>query len=281
MSDLRHIETQSYAKVDVPTSFGPPPKLEWLSITALRVDPAYQREISFVGRKNIRKIASEFDWSMFSPIMVAGIGANLYVIVDGQHRATAAALAGVERVPCSIVDIHRAAQARAFRSINANTTRPHSVQLFHAAVAAGDADAVAIHQACAKAGVVIVRIPTQTSAMRAGETMAVMTIGQCLQKFGMDLTVTGLRALICTGDGNAGALIRAVIFGVVEVLADHKEWVADEKRLHAAFDSIVIDDLLLEARGIAARTRGTSVVDQFESRLVAALEQHFKKGRAA
>lgn len=258
MSELRRIETESYAKVSPPSSFGPPPRLEWLSISALRIDPVYQREITLVGRKNIRKIASEFDWSMFSPVMVASIGSDLFAIVDAS----------------------RIDQARAFRSINSNTTRLHLVQLHHAAAAAGDATAALIQSACAKAGVSIVRFPTQTTAMKPGETMAVATIGKCISKFGEATTVSGLKALVATGGGNPGALVRTVIEGVIEVLADHKEWMADEKRLHAAFDSIVIDDLLTEARTIAARTKGTSTVDQFEGRLVGALDSFFK-GKAA
>jgi len=54
MTQPRTIETKGYAKLAVPATFGKLPKLEWLSIGSLIVDPEYQREISSLGRKNIR-----------------------------------------------------------------------------------------------------------------------------------------------------------------------------------------------------------------------------------
>ncbi len=281
MTYLRLIETESYSKVTPPSTFGPPQKLEWLSIASLRIDPFYQREITLVGRKNIRKIAEGFDWSMFSPVMVASVGSGLFAIVDGQHRTTAAALAGIERVPCAIVDSNRVAQAKSFSAINSNTTRLHAVQIFHASLAAGEGEALVLKGVCDRAGVSIVRYPTQTTSMKPGETMAAQTIARCIKRFGEDATVVGLRAIVSTCEGNAGQLVAPVVTGVVEVLADHKEWIADEKKLHAAFETISLEDLIQEARTMAARMKGTSIVDQFEGRLVEALDAHFKGKTAA
>lgn len=280
MDDLRVIETGSYAKVMPPSSFGSPPKLEWLSIKSLRIDPVYQREITLRGRKNIRRIVEGFDWSMFTPVIVAPAGSSLYAIVDGQHRATAAVLAGIERVPCAIIDGNRAAQARAFSAINGNVTRLHSVSVYHAALAAGHADAVRIDAICRRAGVMILRHPTQSTLLKPGETIASKVILKCAERYGEDATVAALKAIVSTGDGNPGLLNRDVIIGVTEVLADHKEWRADEKRLHKAFDTFSLDSILLEAKSCAARVKGTSVVDQFESQIVELLEPHFR-GKAA
>jgi len=277
MHALRAIETESYAKVTPPSSFGAPPKLEWLPIKSLRIDPAYQREITLVGRKNIRRIVENFDWSMFAPVIVAPAGSNLYAIVDGQHRATAAALAGIERVPCSIIDGNRIAQAKAFRSINGNVTKLSSIQIHHAAVAAGEEKAIGVERVCGKAGVVALRYPKPWNTIGPGETMAVQTVARCIAKFGEETTTIALKALRETGDGNAGNFKGPIIFGITEVLADHKEWRDAGAELHAAFDLIDFGAMLEEASSIAARTRGSSATDQFESRLVAALEHHFKR----
>jgi hypothetical protein len=43
---LRPISIGDYAKVATPDSLGKPPKLEWLAIKDLVVDPDYQREIA-------------------------------------------------------------------------------------------------------------------------------------------------------------------------------------------------------------------------------------------
>src|ERR1700690_2596042 len=111
---MRAIEVGDYAAITIPRSLGQPPKLEWLSIADLVIDPEYQREITFVGRKNVRRIAGSFNWAMFTPVMVAPVGSSKFAIVDGQHRATAAKLCGLDRVPCMIIHADRGGQAMAF-----------------------------------------------------------------------------------------------------------------------------------------------------------------------
>src|SRR4051812_451900 len=106
-ADIRAIETTGYAKLKAPDTFGKAPKLDWIAISALVIDRQYQREITKLGRKNIRHIAENFHWSMFTTVMVAPIGGGKYAIVDGQHRTTAAALVGIEKVPCQMVDALR------------------------------------------------------------------------------------------------------------------------------------------------------------------------------
>lgn len=56
--DLRPIETESYARIDAPSSLGRPPRLEWIAIRQLVVDPEYQRDITFQGRGNVRRIGA-------------------------------------------------------------------------------------------------------------------------------------------------------------------------------------------------------------------------------
>ncbi|WP_407146277.1 ParB N-terminal domain-containing protein [Bradyrhizobium sp. ORS 86] len=201
---LRTIETSDYANIAVPASFGPTPKLTWLSIADLVVDPEYQREITARGRTNVRRIAGHFDWSMFAPVIVAPAGSNRFAIVDGQHRTTAAALCGIERVPCAIIDVGRSIQARAFKAINGNVTRMHTISLHHAAVAAGEEKAVVIAEVCRKAGVTIVRNPTQAELLKVGETVVVNTIGRAIARFGAKITTFGLKTLVSTGGGQCG-----------------------------------------------------------------------------
>jgi hypothetical protein len=63
------------------------------------------------------------EWAKFSPVIVAPVEGGMFSIIDGQHRATAAMLRGIEKVPCEIVHIDRARQAEAFAAINGNITR--------------------------------------------------------------------------------------------------------------------------------------------------------------
>jgi hypothetical protein len=278
MTKLRALDTAGYAAISTPSSFGKPPKLEWLALSDLVIDPDYQRDVTSVGRSNVRRIASAFNWSMFTTVMVSSVGGNKYAIVDGQHRCTAAALCGVDRVPCAIIEAAPGEQARAFRAINGNVTRMHTLSLFHAAVAAGEPDALRIAEACRRAGVTVMRSPTPASDMKPGQTNVTLAIGKALQRFGDKVTELALRTIIATGDGNAGMLSRTIIWGVAEVLNDHPEWHAEEAALRRAFDDIDLDDMLRKASASAARLRGTSATDQFEGLLVGALLASLGKG---
>lgn len=275
MTHLRPVETRDYAAIAVPSSFGRPPKLEWLSIASLVIDSEYQREITPRGRANVRRIAAAFDWAMFSPVIVAPAGGGKFAIVDGQHRTTAAKLCGIDRVPCVVIDVGKAIQAQAFKAINGNVTRMHTIHLHHASVAAGDEKALRIADVCRKAGVTIVRNPTQSTLLKVGETVVVTSIGRAIERFGEAATVFGLKAIVATGGGNPGLLSQTIIWGVIEVLHDHPEWCKDVSRLHAALDNIELEEMWRRATSAAARLRGSSSTDQFEGLLVEALEKSF------
>lgn len=277
MNGLRTIETADYASIVVPDSFGRPPKLQYLSISDLVIDVEYQREITPQGRKNVRRIAAEFDWSMFAPVVVAPAGSDRFAIVDGQHRTTAAKLCGIDKVPCAIIDVGQAIQARSFKAINGNVTRMHTIHLHHASVAAGDDKALRISDVCKKAGVTIVRNPTQATRLDVGETVVVATIAKAIERFGDKATIFGLKTIVSTGGGNPGLLSRTIMWGVIEVLHDHPEWSKDVGRLNLAFDNIDLEDMWRRATAAAARVRGSSSQDQFESLLVEALTRSLSK----
>lgn len=273
MTEPRRIETAGFAKLNVPSTFGRPPRLEWLSITALVVDPEYQREISNLGRKNIRHIAEHFNWSMFGTVMVAAIGGDRYAIVDGQHRTTAAALCGLEKVPCQIVEAPRGEQARAFRAINGNTTRPHTIQLFHAAVTAGEPAAIAVIEVCKKAGI---SVPRSLGGTKDYQTYAVGSIGRGIERHGAGIAELALRLIVHSGDGRAEELNRTIIVSVTEVIARHPAWRKEEGKLLRAFEEFNLEELWREATQQAVRVRGSSSLELLQQnltkRLIAAMD---------
>lgn len=264
MTEPRSIETKGYAKLAVPSSFGKVPKLEWLSIAALVVDPEYQREISNLGRKNIRHIAENFNWSMFGTVMVAAIGSSRFAIVDGQHRTTAAALCGIEKVPCQIVDALRGEQAAAFRAINGNTTRPHTIQLFHASVTAGEPNALRIIAVCKRAGV---RIAKSLQSRRDGETFSVGAIGKGIERHGEATVELALRMIVHSGDGRPEELNRTIIVAVIEVLAIHPDWQKNESVLKIAFEDMNLEDMWRESTAQAARIKGSSGLEVLQRQI--------------
>ncbi|XUM25079.1 DUF6551 family protein (plasmid) [Bradyrhizobium oligotrophicum S58] len=268
---FRAVETADYAKIEIPAAFGREPRLEWLAISDLVIDEDYQRGITEQGRKNVRRIASGFAWALFAPIVVAPTDDGRFAIVDGQHRATAAKLAGQARVPCAIIEVDRALQAKAFSAINGHVTRMQGVHLFHAAVAAGDPDAVRTADVCKAAGVSIVRNPTQASLMKRGETNVATALTRAILRHGDEAAIAALKAIVGSRSGNAGLLSATVILGAIAALAEAPHWGADAERLCAAFDHIDLGALQNKARVAAAGTPGATAIDRFKSLLSAAL----------
>ncbi len=100
---MRVIEVGNFMGVDTPFEPGPAPLLQWVKIAELVVDDRYQRPIYGAGRVNVRRIAEAFSWAKFAPIVVSPVEGGRFAIVDGQHRATAALLRGIEAVPAQVI----------------------------------------------------------------------------------------------------------------------------------------------------------------------------------
>lgn len=134
----------AFSKADRPADLAPGPAaiLQWIEIDLLVIDDSYQRELKQQNWKAIRKIASGFRWSMFSPVFVSPVEGGLYAIIDGQHRTHAAAICGFKQVPCQIVHMSRSEQAAAFAAVNGTVTQVTAHQVLKAALAANEKWAV-------------------------------------------------------------------------------------------------------------------------------------------
>ncbi|PNG27023.1 ParB N-terminal domain-containing protein [Methylocella silvestris] len=263
-----------------PASLGPVPELRWLPIASLVVDDAYQRLIGGRGRFLIQKIAREFSWLKFAPVVVSPIAGGVYAIVDGQHRATGAASIGIGEVPCLIIQADAQQQAKAFSAINGQTVKMNRQQLYHASLAAGHPDAVATDRAAREAGVVIVRSAKTAIQLKPGDTMACGTISQCVAKCGHERTVIYLRAVRASEGTHCSALLAQIIVATANVLDNRKEWRRDA-RLYTAFEAINLLDALEKAKAEAARRKVVRTTDLLEATLVTHLDAFFKRTVAA
>ena len=218
---------------------GRPPELAWIPLAACCIDPGYQRGITAEGARNVRRIIADFDWRYFTPLIVARLR-DRFVVIDGQHRATAALALGCESVPAMIVDADRRAQARAFRAINLVVTRVSPLYAHRAAVAAGDPDALALADVCARGGATIAPYPKAYNRIDAGETMAIGTLQRCLARYGADTLITALQCVTETTNNAPAALSARAISALCQVLDTRPLWRDAGERLLKAFDAIDI-----------------------------------------
>jgi hypothetical protein len=171
------------------------PALDWLPIDRLVIDDRYQRPLTRGGWQTIRRIAEEFHWSRFSPVLVAPLPGDTWAIIDGQHRTHAAAICGVEKVPCMSVQMGKAEQAQAFAGVNGTVTRITVHHVYKAALAAGEPWAERAHAAVDASGCTLMTYNKSSADKRCGEVFCIGLIRQLVMA-GHDNAVTVvLRAL--------------------------------------------------------------------------------------
>ncbi|MGO4526460.1 ParB N-terminal domain-containing protein [Microvirga sp. 2MCAF35] len=255
---MRPISTEGLEK---PTGIdaGAVPMLQWLKIEDLLVDPTYQRPIVGQGRRNVIRIAQSFSWACFSPVVVSPIEGGKFAIIDGQHRTTAAALAGFDSVPCQVVIATQEDQAIAFKAINGVTVPISPMALYSAAVVAREPWALEVADVCLRADVELLRYPLPVERQRPGQTMAVGAIARCLNRYGQATLITALQCVTQTNNNVPGALTARVIRAICEVLHSNPVWRDGGLTLLEAFDSIDLAALQSEATLHTGPTRTSQV----------------------
>lgn len=211
-----------YIESPVPNEdIGPPGELQWIRLDELFIDRQYQRHVLERGKRNIKAMVQEFSWALFGALVIGRRGLTRYAVIDGQHRAIAAALRGdIAKVPCIVLQGGQQQEARAFSAINSNVTRIHPLQAFRASVVAGDHDSLATVRVVEAAGAKISPYPKQE--LGEGETQSLAVIRQLVRNYGPRFTTLVLRFLR-TLDPNTG-LSQVAIQGAARVLNEHEEW---------------------------------------------------------
>lgn len=226
--------------------------LEMIAIDRLRVDGTYQRNFSQGSVRNVRRIAKAFSWSKFLPVIVVKIEkGELYAIVDGQHRTTAAAMLKVHSVPCYVLQCSHEEAAGAFAAINGNVTPMAPVDLWFARIAARDPAALRVKRCLDAASVTVTR---KKDGHAVGETRSINVLIRAVERYGEALLTTILQCITETGDGNPGLINGAIVNGIGMALRTKPELLADPSGLFDLFDHISLADLLESARLESVRT---------------------------
>lgn len=196
------------------------PEFRWIETAKLVIDTRYQREIGARGRANIRHMIEKFDWARFGIVTVVEIEGGRFAIIDGQHRATAAHMhPAISKVPCVIIEAGEAEQARTFIRINSAVVAMSPIQMFHAACAAGVADAAGA-AACAKeAGVTVMRYPVKREQLEKGATLAAGTLRAAWKAHGAKVLTLALSALAARDEDGLGLVNAHSVKALAQALA--------------------------------------------------------------
>lgn len=202
------------------------PQMQWLALSDLVIDDRYQRPLLPNSMAAIQKIAREFSWAQFSPVLVAPVEGGRWAIIDGQHRAHAAALCGFAQVPAMIVMVEPTAQAQAFVRINTSHTPVRAEALYRAALAAGEAWALRARRAVEAGGCRLMTFNATTKSKKPFEVYATTLIRQMIEA-GHDAAVTsGLRALVDLDPASvanfSNTLLAPWLGAVAQVKGGHK-----------------------------------------------------------
>ena len=270
----RSISAAEFGAAASKLNAGPAPMLQWLAVTDLVVDDRYQRPIYGAGERNVREIARDFRWSKFAPLIVAPVAGGKFAVIDGQHRATSAAMHGIESVPALVIIADDMEQAAAFRAINGQVTRIHKLAVQHAAIAAGDPDALEVQSVCEAAGVTVLRYPVAQPNLKPGQTLALGSIIQALRQYGREVLVTALMCVTETDNNRPGLLAAQIIKALCDVLGKSERWREGGEATLRAFDDIDLETELEEAR-LTRRVKGVATWEILADRIRAELNRSF------
>lgn len=231
------------------------PMFQWVALADLVLDARYQRDITGAGRRNIARIAREFRWSRFSPLLVAPVEGGKFAVIDGQHRAHAAALCGIDQVPVMAVLMDLREQAQAFRAINGNVTKVSAQEIFKAALASGEAWAVECDRVVSAAGCRLMQSNVSADQRKPGQITAVGLVRKHVDAGTGNVVTAGLRALRESGDGDhEGLYLGAILRPWFEAIATSTRYLRAD--LVAFVNRHDLETLLEEARGNARVTPG-------------------------
>jgi hypothetical protein len=177
-----------------PAPMGDQPSIEWVRVERLSIDGTYQRSTdNQASQRLILSIAAKFDWRLCAPLVVSRRPDGTMPVIDGQHRTLAAKLRGdILFLPCCIFN-YQGPEEEAQMFIAANRSRKPMNRLddFHAALAAGDLEALEVNRLVMEAGLSISR-NTASASWKPGEIAFTSSIASTVSKHGAAITSAAL-----------------------------------------------------------------------------------------
>jgi len=183
------------------------PVLQYLTPQQLQIDARYQRTLESDASKTlVRQIAQNWSWDLCQVLVVARRDDGALFVIDGQHRLEAAKLRGdIGQLPAVVVNYASAQdEAAAFVHLNQARKPLTRIDLFKAAVASEDGEALAIVEAIQAAGLTIASHSNWT-AWKPGMVSNIGGIEAAWRRYG---GAVARRALMAMAQGFEGQILR-------------------------------------------------------------------------
>lgn len=246
---------------------GVPPTIEWVAVDCLLIDPDYQRSIeSSSSRRLIASIAARWDWRLCMPLAVSRRAAGKFVI-DGQHRLAAAKLRGdLPHLPCCVAEYESLAdEAGMFVAANRARRAISRLDDFHAALVAGDEDAIEVDRMIKAAGLRVARM-TGKGCWVPGEVSFTSSVASSIIRHGSGPASNAL-AILSTSFADQVLTNGASIFVALCILQSK----FSPEHLQACIERRSMEDWGLVVHGVSGtdgRAKAIAAAVEEESRIL-------------
>lgn len=253
--------------------------IEWLNTEDLIVDEKYQRPPQ---HSLIKSITENWDWRAVRTLAVSlrpNGERNIYAVIDGQQRLTAARESNIEKLPCQVyIDLTEAQEAELFLKLN-NSKKPSANDMFRAKLVEGDQEAKLIRMACLNTGWEIDLL----KEMRHGNEFATTTINSAtilttIYRTGGILHLQKVLNLAAGWKGQHLAGSAAILNGFSQFLLKHRE--VDMARFTEKLSQETPSSVLGKANQIIAaeRSLGSSIKISTAKSLIKVFVSIYNKG---
>lgn len=167
---------------------GEMPRVDFVDPASLFVDEEYQRNITAAGLRLIEKMVAGWDWTKFHAPTVTPIpgGTGAFLVIDGQHQATAAAShPKIDKIPVMVVKAPTIKeQAKAFIGHNYEKVAINTLQMHRARLASGDDEAHRVEAVLGAGGIELIGTWSKTADAPPNTTAAIVTWYWLLRNYG-------------------------------------------------------------------------------------------------
>lgn len=209
-------------RLKVTPPLGTLPVLQYCTPDQLLIDDSYQRTLETGPSQTlIRKIAMFWDWSLCQPLIVSRRADGQHYVVDGQHRLAASRLRGdIFQLPCVVATYGTSAdEAASFVALNQQRRPLNQLDLFKAALSAGDQEATMIMKAIEDAGLTLAN-STNNQQSKEGAIGNVGGLQRCERHHGEVVLCASLKVLSRAFPNQIMRYAGSLFPGIAAVVAD-------------------------------------------------------------